>query len=902
MRYIRQKNKRGYSLEEKPPVWGKGPDRGAKLCLLGEAPGATEERQGEPFVGEAGKFLYWGLAEAEIYAGGVWKTNVITRRPPSNDIHSVEAEEALDAERDGLWEELEWLHAHQGLRVVVALGNTPLHAFGINESITKARGSVYEINLKRRGEALPEEPFDFVVIPTFHPSYLNRGARWVQVRDRKGKISDFPKQKNSSDQALIWLEDLKKAKDIAVNGWTRVKERFAFFPSVEAITTYVTEALACERLVAVDIETTSLDPARGDLVCVGLAHDNESAMIISFFKGHKRVYSPHEEATIFRQLERLFTKGKLMFQNSLFDVAYLRAKGIDVDPTRIAHDTLLLHHAISPELQHNLGFIVSMYGRTAYWKGEFANREVGILDMDPVELATYNARDCVVLHQVLRPLLDDLEEAGSKEVYYEESLPLIRPVLQMVETGVKVSTKNLRKWRREVKQRIVAAEGRLRQAAALPDAFNLNSDDDVRLFLFGEAATKYNKAALLDKKKPGTKVYEQCKAMHDILHGTKALYVPTGFKGRRTDTKKRKVDEQGRLALRVHVQNRLERIEGFKNPTEAHKEEKDQILRLLDWLEVFQQYKEAKTLQERYTSFPVRADGRVHTQFIIHGTATGRLASRSPNIQNLPKEEKGVRRLFVADEGKVIISADYSNLEVRTMAYETGDPHLVHVVESGTNMHDENTRVLFGLSKADPMWSEARRAAKTFQFGIQYGGSVDEVYEKVLIQAPKLRLTRADFKRAVDAYFEANPEYGRWRERITEHVLRYRWVDNAFGRRRYFYGSERDIVKEALNFPAQSAAASIINRACVEIVEGIEANRMESRLQGQVHDQLLAEVPRDEANAFVELAVNAMERRVAFRGREVTFPVDVEWGPNWADLTPFERPAPASFNDERSPV
>ena len=228
-----------------------------------------------------------------------------------------------------------------------------------------------------------------------------------------------------------------------------------------------------------------------------------------------------------------------------------------------------------------------------------------------------------------------------------------------------------------------------------------------------------------------------------------------------------------------------------------------------------------------------------------------------------------------------MVQADYSNLEVRVLAYEVGDPTLIREVESG-NIHDENTKTLFGLTPTDPLWKAGRAASKVFMFGgLSYGGSDREIFEKVILKAPELHLTFSRFLEAKGKWMDHHPAYTKWKADVTEKATATRRVVNAFGRVRTLGGSGKDIIKEALNFPIQSAAASIINRAMVRIASLLPVG---AHLICQVHDSLLLDVPTPEVDATVTLVKGEMERPVTFHDRVVTFPVEVEIGGSWGEM------------------
>lgn len=864
-------------LSDRTRVWGEGPES-ASLALLGEAPGADEDREGHPFVGKAGRFLNWGLFKAGINRGGCYVLNVINCRPPNNRFNSPEGETAQHCCRKGFEEELEELR-RRGLKVIIALGVNAMNALGIRGSIKKIRGSVYEWN-------------GFFVLPTYHPAYFQH--------------MKYTRNDVGVDLKLAWVADLRKAKQIAQEGYNPPKEDFNVRPNLNDVATFIHDALHSERLVAVDIETAPLPGSTSydsHLVVVGLALDDSRAISVPFLsKGGKPYWSNGDLSKVRGLLNELFErKKKLIFQNALFDVPKLQDYGFEIDFSSVAHDTMLLHHAISPELPHDLGFIVSLYGMTPYWKAEVLERIGQLLEEDDSKVRTYNLRDCVVLPQILPGLLEDLEESGASEIYYKESLPLLGPVGEMIRNGIKIDINELRKYKKELQDRLMGIDKKLWEIGGLPqkivrhdtskvleaDVFNLDSPEDLRWFLFGIRPSKLKRLQDLEayddpeRKRPlkkDTKKYTELLALQQLSEITPIVELK-GFRGRRTDNGAVSTNEQGLLSLQLFVQNH---IASLKTPAKKQTYEV-----LLKWLSFFYKHRKTAKLLSTYTSYPVKNDGRVHTQLLIHGTVTGRIASRAPNLMNIPKKEVEARRVFVPKDGHTFLTADYTNIEVWILAYESQDELLLQQLKDGINIHDENTKILFNIGPEDALWSIGRRAAKIFQFGgIQYGGGDREIYEKVILEAPELSLTFSEFVEAHRRWTQAHPGYADWKRMLQRNVLNpqhasYRKAITATGRVRTLMGTERDILKEVLNTPIQGGAASIINRAMIRLYHRLKP--LKSRMILQIHDELLLEVWRPELAEVKKTVREEMERPVNWHGEMVSFKTEQKTGSSWKD-------------------
>jgi len=458
----------------------------------------------------------------------------------------------------------------------------------------------------------------------------------------------------------------------------------------------------------------------------------------------------------------------------------------------------------------------------------------------------------------------------------------------MIEAGVKIDKTALARYKHNVSARLEKADDDLRRLGKLPrrEVFNLNSSDDLRLFLFGILPKKFNRLKELSeyentaRKRPlrkDTKKYAELLALQELTK-VKPLVSLSGFRGRRTDTGQLATNEQGLLSLQLFAQNRLASLKSAQ--------EQEKLRTLLSWLSKFYEYRKVAKIFSTYTHYPTRADGRVHSSFLIHGTATGRLASRAPNLQNIPKKEVAAREVFVPAPGYIFLSADYTNLEVWILAFESQDELLLKQLYEGINIHDENTKILFNLKPSDPLWKVGRRAAKIFQFGgIQYGGGDREIYEKVILDAPELSLTFADFCDAHHKWNKAHPGYATWKQRLQKAVLdpsspSYRKATTATGRVRTLMGSEKDLIKEVLNTPIQGGAASVVNRAMIRIHNRLQA--LKSRIVLQIHDEFLVEAWVPELGEVSNIVREEMERPLDWRGKMVSFPTDQKTGTTWA--------------------
>ena len=238
----------------------------------------------------------------------------------------------------------------------------------------------------------------------------------------------------------------------------------------------------------------------------------------------------------------------------------------------------------------------------------------------------------------------------------------------------------------------------------------------------------------------------------------------------------------------------------------------------------------------------------------------------------------------MAAPGCVLIKADYSNIEYRVMAIMTGEKWLEDEFARGVNFHDINTKLLFGIEKGDPQWDVCRRAAKTFIFGISYGGTEEGIYKQLLTQVPEMRLTLGQFKEIVRGYFKKMPNYSKWREETKRKAVETRVVETAFGRKRILLGLPDEIERQALNTPIQGTAGEVCELAIIELDEAFAKKpELGAKLVLTVHDSIIVECFEKKKMEVAKMMKKYMEKPRKICGRDCTFPVDIGVGQTWAD-------------------
>lgn len=835
-------------------VWGTSDIDAPTVIILGEAPGEHEDSEKKPFVGAAGAKLKEAVAASGLLWHAVHKTNVICCRPPNNNISSDEALAALECCRPGFEQELKALK-DKGAKVIIPTGNTALHALGIEGNISKVRGSVYET---KQG---------LVAVPTYHPSYILRGM-WKEEP--------------------TWIADIAKARDISLKKWKPLKENFNLFPTEEDVKQFCVKAIAGKKLVAVDIETTSLSPYHSKIIMVGLALDGETALVVPFVKkGGAPYWTIAQETRVHKYMDEMFTKCPTMFQNASFDVRHLEEHGFHI--ANIKEDTMLAHHAIHPGLPHNLEYIVSIYGKTPAWKAAVKSDVTRLVDMDETLSRTYNARDTVVLHQIIPELHKDLEEFGTMNTYRRWSMRMLRPLIDMSKVGMLIDPKRLAKAKKRFAKTAKENYDALKELCKFPDNFNIESAYQLQMLVYGIKPDGYQKwyTELMEyedpacKKNKNTKKYKELYDKVSVYANITPLTIP------KADVRKTSsgfaLDEEALLQLQRATIRRLEALEDRTRVTPELKHEIAELQKTLKFFKYYRDYSSAEKLASTYSGYPVGPDGRVHPSYKIHGTETGRISAAEPNLQNQPEE---VQDVFVGGPGRAIVKGDFANIEYRVMAIMTGERWLEDEFAKGVNFHDINTRLLFNIEKDDPKWDVCRRAAKTFIFGISYGGTEGGIYKKILVQVPEMQLTFPAFKEIVKQYFARMPNYAKWRDEIQKQARNTRIVETAFGRKRILLGMPDEIERQALNTPIQGTAGEIAMEALCDLYDEIHKpsrKAWKAEIVLTVHDSLLVECEDKYKMEAAKLMKKVMEKPWKLCGRTVHFPVDIDVGPSWGE-------------------
>jgi DNA polymerase-1 len=276
-------------------------------------------------------------------------------------------------------------------------------------------------------------------------------------------------------------------------------------------------------------------------------------------------------------------------------------------------------------------------------------------------------------------------------------------------------------------------------------------------------------------------------------------------------------------------------------------------------------------------------EGRLHTNFVQTGTATGRLSSREPNLQNIPiraEEGRRIREAFIAGPGCLLVSADYSQIELVVLAHLSGDENLISAFRENRDVHARTASLIFGINEND-VKSEQRRMAKTINFGVIYGMSAFRL-------SNELNISRSDATNFISAYFNTYSGVRQFIENLIQKTEQSGYVTTISGRRRYIptINSRNKTEKSAaervaVNTPIQGSAADIVKSAMIKLDKRLKKERSKARLLLQVHDELILECPKEAAAETAALVKEEMEQAVSL---SIPLRVTVETGVRWGDF------------------
>ena len=543
---------------------------------------------------------------------------------------------------------------------------------------------------------------------------------------------------------------------------------------------------------------------------------------------HKAFYVPvpgnREEALkILEIFKPLYEEPKILKigQNLKYDLEVLRNYNIHLQGPM--WDTMIAHYLIQPELRHNMDFMAEAYlsYQTVHIDeliGPRGKNQRSMRDLSPTLVYEYACEDADITLQLKEKLEPELKRLDCERLFYDIEMPLMPVLAEMEMNGVVLDTESLRQTSKDLTARMNEIEAHIYELAG--ERFNISSPKQVGDILFA-------KMKIIEKpKKTKTGQFVTSEEVLTQLSGKHEIVAEI-------------------LAFR-----------GLKKLLSTYIDNLPQLIN--------------------------KRTGHIHTSFNQCVTATGRLSSSDPNLQNIPvrgEDGKEIRKAFVAEPGCQFFSADYSQIELRVMAHLSGDENMIRVFSEGQDLHAATAATIYKKPIGEVSRDE-RTKSKRANFGIIYGITVFGLAER-------LDITRDEARQLIDGFFETFPKVKDYMERAKQEAREKGYVETLFGRRRYLpdINSGNATVRgfaerNAINAPIQGTAADIIKVAMIRIHERFQREGIRSKMLLQVHDELNFSVLPEEHDRVGEIVVQEMQNALQLR---VPLVADSGWGDNWLE-------------------
>ena len=508
-------------------------------------------------------------------------------------------------------------------------------------------------------------------------------------------------------------------------------------------------------------------------------------------------------------------------QNIKYDLEVLAKYGIELKGE--LWDTMIAHYLIQPELHHNMDYMAEVYlnYQTIHIDeliGPRGKNQKSMRDLSPTQVYEYAAEDADITLRLKNVLEPKLKDAGVVDLFYQIEMPLVRVLAEMEMNGVLIDTNSLKETSELFTMRLTELEHRIYELAG--EEFNIASPKQVGDILFG-------KLQIIEKPK-------------------------------KTKTGQYVTNEETLQSLR----SKHEIVEKILE----HRGLKKLVGTYVDAL--------PKLINPR--------TGHIHTSFNQTITATGRLSSSDPNLQNIPirgEDGKEIRKAFIPEPGCQFFSADYSQIELRVMAHLSEDEHMMQVFREGKDLHAATAATIYKKG-IDEVSRDERTKSKRANFGIIYGITVFGLAER-------LEIDRSEARQLIDGFFQTFPQVHDYMERSKEIVRQKGYAETIFHRRRYLpdIHSHNATVRgfaerNAINAPIQGSAADIIKVAMVRIYKRMKDEGLKSKMILQVHDELNFSVLPEEKEHMERLVLEEMQGAFALK---VPLIADAGWGENWLE-------------------
>ncbi|QFG52511.1 DNA polymerase I [Chryseobacterium sp.] len=572
-----------------------------------------------------------------------------------------------------------------------------------------------------------------------------------------------------------------------------------------------------QRAVSFDTELNSLNEMEADIVGISFCYRKGLAYYVPLSENRDEALQTLERFRTFFEKEDIVK----IAHNLKVDFKILQQYGIDVQGAMF--DTMIAHYLLNPDGRHGLDYLSEVflqYKPVAIETliGKKGRKQGTLRDLSVEEQTAFVAEDADITWQLYELFAPQLKKEDLEDLFYKVEMPLMEVLAKMELEGVSLDLAWLQQESKDLEEDLRALEKKIFELSG--EEFNMNSPRQLGEILF-------------DKLQPDPKA---------------------------------KKTKTGQYATSEDILQKLS--------------SKHEIIKHILEYRTYQKLK--STYVDALPQQIDKDDNRVHTTFSQTTAATGRLASVNPNLQNIPiRTERGqqIRGAFVAGEGKKIISADYSQIELRLIAEISNEDNMIQAFRNGEDIHASTASKLFNIPLEEVSKTQ-RSQAKTVNFGIIYG-------QGAFALAEQTGLSRTEAKHMIEAYFETYPQLKKYMSEQVKKAQEQGYVETVLKRKRHLkdINSANFVVKahaerNAVNAPIQGSAADVIKLAMIKIDKKLTERNMETKMLLQVHDELLFEAPVEEVEAVTELIRTEMESALETK---VPLLVEVGAGANWLE-------------------
>ena len=687
------------------------------------------------------------------------------------------------------------------------------------------------------------------------------------------------------------------------------------------------------KILSLDTETTSTDPMKAELVGLSFATEEHKAYYVPV---PAQQSAAQQVVEIFRPVyenEQIMKVG----QNLKYDLEVLHNYGITLKGPM--WDTMIAHYLIQPELKHGIDFMSEtiLYYQKIHTEdllGKKGKNQLNMRDLPPKRVYEYACEDADIALQLKNKLEQELIKHDCDDLFYNIEMPLMQVLAEMEINGVCIDIESLKETSKILNRRLKEIEKDIYSLAG--EEFNITSPKQVGDIIFG-------KLKIIDNPKKtkswqyvtNEKELEEIKDSHEIIGKILEYRKLNSILTKRTKKQVKiqtpdlfgviendnnsNADKDKLIHLDVSKQMKnlekeiftiageefkimspkkvgeilFDKLKVVDNPKKTetwqyvtNEEILQQVKGKHKIVELILAYREIEKLVSTYVdTLPLlinKKTGHIHTSFNQTITATGRLSSSEPNLQNIPvrgEDGKEIRKAFIPEPGCLFFSADYSQIELRVMAHLSGDENMINVFKEGKDLHAATAATIY-KKKIDEVSRDERSKSKRANFGIIYGITVFGLAER-------LGITRDESKQLIDGFFDTFPKVKSFMEMSIEAARQKEYVETLFGRRRYLkdINSHNATVRgfaerNAINAPIQGTAADIIKVAMINIYKRFKKENIKSKMILQVHDELNFSVYPEEKEIVKQIVIEEMQGALKMN---VPLIADCGFGNNWLE-------------------